>query len=171
MMPTSSRTSGAEALFSEGLKLAFLFFFSFVLCLVSLVHRVLPAETSHLALQIRVPSEKWLRWHLSSVGWAICGSAAPDTATQDGQYICFLMGKMNLFIFWILADTLDFNHFILLWIYYVCPLLSAYFPFPYFSWIDQATIYFICFLIEQFTVLYPFIKYYFRSPCSHNQML
>ena len=52
--------TSAEAFFSECLQLAF-FFFSFMLRLVSLVHRVLHAEASHLAVQIRVPSEKWLR--------------------------------------------------------------------------------------------------------------
>ena len=66
MMPTSARARGAEAFISEGLQLAF-FSFSFVLQLISLVHRVLHAEASDPALQIRVPSEKWLCRHLSLV--------------------------------------------------------------------------------------------------------
>ena len=56
-MPTSSRARGAEASFSEVLQLAF-FSFSFVFCLVSLIHRVLHTEASQPALQFRVPSEK-----------------------------------------------------------------------------------------------------------------
>ena len=78
------KSQRCRGIFSEGSQLAFFLFFSFVLRLVSLVHRVLHAEALHPALQIRVPREKWLHCHLSSAGRAVIGSAAPDTATQDG---------------------------------------------------------------------------------------
>ena len=66
-----------------------------MLCLVSLVHRVPHAEASHPAVQIRVPSEKWLHCHLSSVGQALCRSAAPTlqlkmTGGRPGLFVFFL---------------------------------------------------------------------------------
>ena len=87
-------------------------FFSFVLRLVSLAHRMLHTEVSHLALQTRLPQAKWLLRQLSSAGpvqrpctrhlnprwrWQAVGrSTAPGTAVWSWE----LHSCLNYFLKW-----------------------------------------------------------------------